>query len=121
MKNEGIDIARLHKVYFGKLSDIGCGRTTLFATYLIGISELQDYKYKAIYILFRWMQDQGNAFMVCVETCKKAKVPYRILGKHVILINKTAFTFCRDCIDNRNGRYNTIFYDENIKSNRALQ
>ena len=118
---EGIDIDRLHKVYFGQLSDLGCGRTTLFATYIIGISELPDYNDRAFYVLFRWMQDQENAFMVCVETCKKANVHYRILGRHVILINKTAFSFLRDRTNNRNGRYNTIFYDENIKSNRALQ
>lgn len=111
---EGIDIDRLHKVYFGQLSDIGCGRTTLFATYLIGISELPDYNYKSFCILCRFASDEGNAFMVCVETCKKANVHYRILGRHVILINKTAFSFLRDCADNRNDRYNTIFYDENI-------
>ena len=46
MKNEGIDIDRLHKVYFGQISDNGCGSTTLFATYLIGVSELPDYNYK---------------------------------------------------------------------------
>ena len=114
MKNEVIDIDRLHKVYFGKISDNGCGSTTLFATYLIGVSELPDYNYKKLYVLCRCVSDEVNAFVVCVETCEKSKTPYRTLGKHVLIINKTKFVFCRDCIDNRNGRYNTIFYDENI-------
>ena len=112
MTDKVIDINRLHKVYFRQLSDHGCGRTTLFASYLIGISELSDYNYKKLYVLCCWMRDQENVFMVCVETCKKSKTPYRTLGKHVLIINKTKFVFCRDCIDNRNGRYNTIIYDQ---------
>lgn len=114
MINKVIDINRLHDVYFGKLTGNGCGNTTLFASYLIGISHLEDYNSKAFYVLFHWMQDQENAFKICIETCKMAKVPYRILNKYIILINDTQFFFCHDCVDNRNGRYNTIFYDENI-------
>lgn len=114
MKETAIDINRLHAVYFGKLTGKGCGHTTLFASYLIGISHLKDYHLQNIHVLFRWMQDQENTFRVCIQTCEMEKVPYRILGKHIALINNTQFVFCHDCIQNRQGRDNTIFYDEEV-------
>lgn len=101
-----IDLDRLHSVHFGR-SSRGCGKTTLFCANLIGIAQIEVYKYQRITILFNWMKDAHHVMMILRRTCEGMSQGYTITSNSEININDTIFKFTRNCIENRHG-YNTI-------------
>lgn len=104
-----LNIDRLHKVHLGIYDGRRCGKTTLFATYLIGLSWLNDYQFTTLHVLFHWVRSAEHTFQVLKETCQMMGVNYNIERRSVIRINNTLFVFCRDEPMNRIGREYTVF------------
>ena len=104
-----LDIDRLYKVHLGIYDGRRCGRTTLFATNLIGLSWLDDYRFTTIHVLFHWIRNAVHVFQVLEETCKMMRVNYSLEGKNVMRINNTLFVFLHDEPINRIGREYTVF------------
>lgn len=103
------NIDRLHKVHLGIYDGRRCGKTVLFATYLIGLSWLDDYQFATLHVLFHWMRRAEHTFRVLEETCQMMGVNYNIERRHAIRINNTLFVFCHDEARNRIDRDYTIF------------
>lgn len=107
-----LDIDRLHKVHLGIYDKRRCGKTTLFATYLIGLSWLNDYQFTTLHVLFHWVRSADHTFRVLIETCQMMGISYNIERRHNMRINNTLFVFCHDEPMNRIGRENTVFGEE---------
>lgn len=108
-----LDIDRLHKVYLGICDGRRCGKTTLFATHLIGLSWLNDYQFTTLHVLFHWVRSADHTFRVLEETCLMMGVNYNIERRYVMRVNNTLFVFCHDEPMNRIGRDNTVFGEDN--------
>lgn len=88
-----IDIDRLHKVHLGELSGRRIGRTTWFASNLIGTSQLPNFKNKNIIVACTSMQRASHIVDVVCETCEMMEVEYKRLKRFELQINETRFHF----------------------------
>ena len=106
-----IDIDRLHKVHLGEYQGRGCGKSTLFASYLIGISQLDEYMFKSFNVLFHSNKEAGYTIRTVKDACEMMNVKYEIKNRYNIRINSTSFVFCKKEITNMIGFY---YIDEEL-------
>lgn len=90
-----LDINRLHDVYFGIRTGRFSGRTTLWATYLVGISQTQEYDDKTIQIWVQYWNTVSLNYFPCIEEVANAmEVPFIQTSDRSFSINNTNFVFC---------------------------
>lgn len=90
-----LDINRLHDVYFGIRTGRLSGRTTLWATYLVGISQMQEYSEKTIQIWVQYWNTVKLNYLPCIEEVANAmEVPFTQTSDIGFTLGCTKFVFC---------------------------
>ena len=110
--NDKLDINRLHRVHMGIDVGRGCGNTTLFATSLIALSQLDEYRFATLHVLFISARGMELTLYILGKTCQMMGVHYRIARKHTVQINDALFEFCIDNPPTRIRHYKTTIFGE---------
>ena len=90
-----LDINRLHNVYFGIRNGRYAGRTTLWATYLVGISQMQEYSDQTMQIWVQYWNTVALHYLPCIEEVANAmQVPFIQTSDRSFTLGNTNFVFC---------------------------